>query len=82
MKQCIVVEKSEVHAIKFFFANEKTVKINYVIPNKFMHAYFGKSEKAYKNILEIVAGGIKQALLEGSQEKAFKELEQLVLKAS
>ena len=70
------------HAIKLFFVNENTVKINYVIPNKVMHAYFGKSVKARRNIIEIITGNLKQALLSGWQEKAFNELQQLVLHAS
>jgi hypothetical protein len=82
MEQCIVLEKSSMHAIKVFFANEKTVKINYIIPNKIMHAYFGKSVKARRNVIEIAAGVLKQAVLIGFQKKAFNELEQLVLKAS
>ena len=82
MAQCVVVKKSGMHAIKVFFANEKTVKINYIIPNKLMHAYFGKSVKAHRNIIEIAAGAISQSLLFGAQKKAFSELEQLVLKAS
>lgn len=82
MAQCIVLKKSGMHAIKVFFVNENTVKINYIIPNKLMHAYFGKSEKAYRSIIEIVAGKIKQAVLKSSQEKAFKELEAVVYKAA
>jgi hypothetical protein len=82
MAQCIVLKKSGMHAIKAFFVNESTVKINYVIPNKVMHAYFGKSVKARRNVIEIAAGAIKQTLLMSSQKKAFSELEQLVLKAS
>ncbi|WP_323788895.1 hypothetical protein [Psychroserpens sp.] len=82
MEHCIVVKKSSMHAIKVFFVNEDTVKINYVIPNKLMNAYFGKSVKARQNIIEIATGVIKQALLYGFQKKAFSELEQLVLKAS
>ena len=42
MEQCIVIKKSGMQAVKVFFANENTVKVNYVIPNKIMHAYFGK----------------------------------------
>jgi hypothetical protein len=82
MEQCILLKKSGMHAIKAFFVNENTVKINHIIPNKVMHAYFGKSVKARRNILEIIGGTIKQTILKGPQETAFKELEQLVLKAS
>ena len=82
MAQCIVLKKSNMHAIKVFFANENTVKINYVIPNKIMHAYFGKSVKARRNIIEIVAGIIKQAVLAPAQKAAFEELEEVVKKAA
>ena len=82
MEQCIVIKKSAMHAVKVFFVNVNTIKVNYVIPNKLMHAYFGKSVKARKNIIEIVAGIIKQALLKGSQENAFEELEKTVKKAA
>ncbi|RZN82199.1 MAG: hypothetical protein EVB11_09415 [Winogradskyella sp.] len=80
MAQCIVLKKSSMHAIKAFFINENTVKINYIIPNKIMHAYFGKSVKARRNIIEILTGAIKQAILAGPQKKAFEELEHLVNK--
>lgn len=82
MAQCIVLKKSGMHAIKAFFINENNVKINYIIPNKVMHAYFGKSVKAHRNIIEIITGTIKQAILAGPQKKAFKELEHVVKKAT
>jgi hypothetical protein len=82
MKQCIVIKKSAMHAIKIFFVNENTVKINYVIPNKLMETYFGESVKAHRNIIEIIAGVIKQALLKGAQRKAFEELEIIVKKVA
>ena len=82
MEQCLVLQKSGMHAVKIYFTNDSTVKVNYIIPNKMMHAYFGKSEKAHRNILEIITGAIKQAILSGSQQKAFDELEAVVRKAS
>lgn len=82
MEQCLVIKKSGMHAIKVFFINEHSVKINYIIPNKLMHAYFGKSEKASQNIIEIVAGIIKQLILLGPQKKAFEELEKIVERAA
>ena len=82
MEQCIVVKKSGMHAVKVFFVNENTVKVNYMIPNKLMHAYFGKSVKARRNIVEIVTGIIKQAILAAPQKKAFEELEKIVKKAA
>ena len=75
MEKCLVIKKSGMHAIKVFFIQENIIKINYIIPNKIMNAYFGKSEKAYRSILEIIGGGIKNALLAGSQKKAFEEIE-------
>jgi hypothetical protein len=80
MAQCIVVKKSNMHAVKLFFVNENTVKMSYIIPNKIMQAYFGKSVKARRNIIEIIAGIIKQAVLAGPQQKAFDELERNIYK--
>lgn len=82
MEQCIVLKKSGMHAVKAFFINENTVKINHIIPSKVMNAYFGKSVKARKNIIEVIAGKIKQVVLKGAQEKAFKELEGEIYKAA
>jgi len=82
LEQCLVLKKSNMHAVKLYFTKENTVKINHIIPNKMMHAYFGKSVKARKNIIEIVAGLIKQVLLKGPQQKAFEELENIVKKAT
>ena len=70
------------HAVKLYFTNENTVKVSYIIPNKIMHAYFGKSVKARRNIIEILAGVIKQAVLAAPQQKAFEELEAVVRKAA
>jgi hypothetical protein len=42
-----------------------------------MNAYFGKSERARKDIIQIVAGFIKQAVLAPGQKKAFEEMEQV-----
>ncbi len=75
MAQCIVLKKSGMHAVKLFFVNENTVKINHIIPNKLMNAYFGKSVKARRSILEVIAGAIKQAILVKPQQQAFEELE-------
>ena len=80
MAQCVLVKKSNMHAVKLFFINENTVKMSYVIPNKIMQAYFGKSVKARRNIIEIIAGIIKQAVLAGPQQKAFDELERNINK--
>ncbi len=82
MEQCLVLKKSGMHAVKLYFPRENTVKISYIIPNSFMNAYFGKSVKARRDILEIVTGKIKEALLAPAQKKAFKELEKVVHKAT
>lgn len=59
MGQCVVVKKSNMHAIKLNFINENSVKISYIIPNKMMNAYFGKSVKARRNIIEIITDASK-----------------------
>lgn len=82
MEQCIVLKKSSMHAVKLFFTGENSVKINHIIPSKIMHAYFGKSVKARRNILEVITGKISEALLAPAQKKAFEELETTVKKAS
>ncbi|MEZ4859015.1 MAG: hypothetical protein R2781_09415 [Flavobacteriaceae bacterium] len=81
-KQCLVLKKNNMNAVKLYFVNENTVKVNHIIPNKIMNAYFGKSEKRYRNIIEIIAGKIKDIALAGSQKKAFEELEKEIRKAS
>jgi hypothetical protein len=43
-----------------------------------MNAYFGKSVKARRNIIQLVAGKITEAVLANPQKKAFEELEQIV----
>ncbi len=77
MAECLVLKKSNMHAVKVFFVKENTVKVNHIIPSKMIHAYFGKSQKAYQNILEIVTGKIKDVLLAPAQKKAFEEMEQV-----
>ena len=80
MAQCLVVKKNNMHAVKLFFINQNTMKATHIIPNKIMQAYFGKSEKARKDIIEIVAGILKKAVLSPIQKKAFNEIETEVLK--
>lgn len=77
MEQCVVMKKSGMHAVKVFFIDDSTVKINHIIPSKLMNAYFGQSQKKYQNILEIVTGKIKEAVLAPAQKKAFEEMEQV-----
>ena len=82
MAQCLILKKSNMHAVKLFFVNDTTVKVNHIIPSKMMNAYFGKNQKARQGILEIIAGQIKKALLSGAQEKAFEEIVSDIKKAS
>ena len=82
MEQCLILKKSNMHAVKLFFVNKNTVKVNHIIPNKVMQAYFGKSVKARQNIIEIITGKIKEVALASSQQKAFEELESVINKAS
>lgn len=77
MEKCIVIKKSAMHGMKAYLNKENILQMSYLIPNKLMNAYFGKSHKRYKNILEIVTGKIKDVALAGSQKKAFNEMEQV-----
>jgi hypothetical protein len=70
------------HAVKLFFTQENVVQIDYVIPNKIMNAYFGKSVKRHQNVFQIITNTIKDNLLAGSQQKAFSELTQVLEKAA
>jgi hypothetical protein len=80
LAQCLVIKKNNMHAVKLFFINENTLKASHIIPNKIMQAYFGKSEKRYQNVFEIIIGKIKTAVLEPAQNKAFNEIESEVIK--
>jgi len=75
MEKCVLIKKSAMHGMKMYFSQENELTMSYIIPNKIMHAYFGKSEKRYRNPLEIVAGIIKSTLLSSSQKKAFEKME-------
>jgi hypothetical protein len=77
MEKCVLIKKSNMHGMKLYFTDDNVLRASYLIPNKVMNAYFGKSQKARKNVLEIVAGGIKNTLLAGSQKKAFDEMGQV-----
>ena len=76
MEECIVIKKSAMHGMKVFLAGENELKASYIIPNKLMNAYFGKSQKARKGIIDLIAGQVKNLFLAGSQKKAFEEMEQ------
>lgn len=80
MEQCLLIKKSAMHGMKIHFVGEYTLKINYIIPNKLMNAYFGKSQKKHKNIIEVLTGKISQAILFSSQKKAFNEIENVLSK--
>lgn len=80
MAQCLVVKKNSMHAVKLFFINENTLKANHIIPSKIMQAYFGKSQKTYQNVIEMITNKIKTVILEPVQEKAFYEIEAEVIR--
>ncbi|WP_299716154.1 hypothetical protein [uncultured Tenacibaculum sp.] len=77
MQKCIMVKKSAMHGLKVYFLDAKTIEVSYAIPNVFLHGWFGKSDKAFRRIDEIILGKIKDAVLVGSQKKAFNEMEQI-----
>lgn len=77
MEKCILVKKNAMHGVKMYLSGENNLKIDYVIPNKIMHAYFGKSQKRYQNVLEIIGNKIKEVALANSQQKAFEEMSQV-----
>lgn len=74
MEQCVLIKKSGMHGAKAYFVYKNTLKIDYLIPNKVLNAYFGYNQKAHKNILESVTERIKNVFLAGSQKKAFLEI--------
>ncbi len=80
MEKCLLIKKSAMHGMKVYFNSTNELVMSYIIPNKLMNAYFGKSVKARKNILEIITGLIKSALLSRSQKTAFQEMELELLK--
>jgi hypothetical protein len=82
MEQCLIIKKSAMHGMKVYFQKENTLKMDYIIPSKIMNAYFGKSVKAHRNIIQIIAGKVSQSLLKGSQQKAFEEMEHVFNKIS
>lgn len=80
MEKCVLVKKSSMHGMKVYFSQENELMMSYVIPNKVMNSYFGKSAKARKSILEVIGGGIKNVMLSGSQKKAFQGMESIFKK--
>lgn len=76
MEKCLLIKKSSMHGMKFHFTEKNTVELVHIIPNKLMNAYFGESKKSRQNILEIITGIIKKAVLSSSQNKAFEEMKQ------
>jgi len=82
MEKCVLLKKSSMHGMKMYFAKDNVLEMTYIIPNKMMNAYFGKSVKARKSILEVIGGGIKSVLLIGSQKKAFKEMSEVLDKVA
>jgi hypothetical protein len=82
LEECLVLKKSSMHAIKVYFTEGNTAKLSYIIPNKIMNSYFGKSKRIRQNIIELMSEKLKQTILAGSQQKAFDELETIVRKAA
>lgn len=80
MENCVLVKKSAMHGLKLYFTKENVLQVNYLIPNKLMNVYFGDSKRRYRNILQIVTGGIKNAILAGPQKQAFEEISQTLNK--
>lgn len=74
MEKCVVIKKSNMHGAKIHFTKDNTMQVSYIIPNKIMNAYFGKSQEKYQNIIEIITGKIKDLVLSGSQKTAFEEI--------
>lgn len=74
MEKCVVIKKSTMHGAKLFFVNENTIKVNHIIPNKMMNAYFGKNQQKYQSIIEIITGKIKDMFMSGGQKKALEEM--------
>lgn len=80
MAKCILLKKSAMHGTKMYLDNNNNLICTYVIPNKIIHAYFGKSQKQYQNILEIVTEKVKDIFMAGSQKSAFEEMTQVLNK--
>lgn len=81
MEKSIFIKKSAMHGMKIYFIEGNTLQMDYMIPNKIMNAYFGKSKKRYKSIIEIITGKITEIALAPSQKKAFEEIEEVFKKA-
>lgn len=80
MAQCLVLKKSNMHAVKIHFIDDNSIKLSHIIPSKMMHAYFGQSQKKHQNIIEIITGKIKEIAFVPTQKKAFSELTNEVAK--
>ena len=80
MEKCVVIKKSSMHGMKIYFSKENVLEVSYIMPNKLMNSYFGKNQKRHRNILEIITGIIKNALLVTSQKKAFEEMSLVLIK--
>lgn len=82
MEKCVVIKKGSMHGAKIHFTKDNAMKVSYIIPNKIMNAYFGKSQQKYQSVIQIIAGKIKDVLLSGSQKTAFEEITQPFSKIS
>ncbi len=77
MEKCVVIKKSAMHGLKIDVSQEDTINMTYITPSKIMNAYFGKSQKIRRNIIEIIADFITEQLLASFQRKAFDEMTQV-----
>lgn len=82
MEKCILLKKSSMHGLKMYFDDKLNLQACYVIPNKFMNAYLGKSQKKYRNILEILSSKLLSLAISGQQKKAFDEMIQTLSKVA
>lgn len=82
MEKCIILKKSSMHALRIYFDEENTLKVNHIIPNKLMNAYFGKNKEEYQSILNIITGKIKELALAKSQNRTFEEMVEVFSKIS
>jgi len=82
MEKCILLKKNSMHGLKMYVDESQNVYASYIIPNKILNAYLGKSQKKYRNVLEILTSKLLSSVLAGPQNKAFNEMFQPLYKLS
>lgn len=80
MEQCVVIKQSSMNGMKVHFDQDSILVMSHIVPSKVMNAYFGKSVKRHRNILEVVTGKIGEAIFSRSRKKSFSEIEQIINK--